>query len=156
MYCNAAAQQCIPLGLLYMSRQMKANQDPSVLMDVQDSSWVIGEELGRGANCVVYAATNPFWPGVVLKKGLRHVIQSEADFIWQLDHPARVRIFCVVNTPELDGAGQPLAYLAMERLGPIWPPSSTPTSSEPFQPSFELFLCVKPAATLPLIRGMQF
>lgn len=38
--------------------------------------------------------------------------------MWQVDHPGMVRAFCVVNTPELDAAGDPVAYLAMERLGP--------------------------------------
>ena len=89
-----------------------------MVMDVQDDNWVIGEELGSSANCVVYAATNPFWPGLVLQKGPLHVVYQEAERMWQVDHPGMVRAFCVVNTPELDAAGDPLAYLAMERLGP--------------------------------------
>ena len=85
---------------------------------VQNDSWVIGEKLGAGGNCVVHAATNPFWPGAVLKKGPWHSIHEEAQLIWQVDHPTLVRVFCVLDTSEVDTAGEPLAYVAMERLGP--------------------------------------
>ena len=85
---------------------------------MQDDRWVIGEVLGQGANCVVYAATNPYWPGAVLKKGRLHSIREEAELMWQVDHPGLVRLFCIVTTTEEDQEGYPLAYLAMERLGP--------------------------------------
>lgn len=88
------------------------------MCDVQDDNWVLGEELGAGANCVVHAATNPFWPGVVLKKGPMLCIHQEAEQIWEVDHPNMVRAFCVVDTSDVDTARQPLACLAMERLGP--------------------------------------
>ena len=85
---------------------------------MQDTDWVIGQELGRGANALVLAASHPCLPGVVLKKGSLHSLEAEATKMWLAPHPNLVRIFGKAATTEEDlSDGSPPGYLALEQLG---------------------------------------
>lgn len=85
---------------------------------MQDTDWVIGQELGRGANAVVLAASHPCMPGIVLKKGCLHELEAEATKMWLVPHPNLVRTFGKVSTIQEDASnGSPLGYLALEQLG---------------------------------------
>lgn len=85
---------------------------------MQDTDWVIGQELGRGANAVVLAASHPCMPGVVLKKGFLDDLEAEANKMWLAPHPNLVRIFGKVSTTEEDpNDSSLLGYLALEQLG---------------------------------------
>lgn len=86
---------------------------------MQNADWVIGRELGRGANAVVLAASHRCLPGIVLKKGYLEDLEAEAHKMWLAQHPCLVRILGKVSTTEEDpNDGSPLVYLALERLGP--------------------------------------
>ena len=85
---------------------------------IQDDTWQLGRVLGEGSNASVVEATNLHYPNVVLKKGRPDQIKEEADILWQLNHPNIARAYVVLNTQELDSDLNPVAYLALERLGP--------------------------------------
>lgn len=85
---------------------------------MQDTDWVIGQEMGRGANAVVLAASHPCMPDVVLKKGFLDNLEAEAHKMWLAPHPNLVRMFGMVSTTEEDPSNpSPLVYLALQRLG---------------------------------------
>ena len=69
---------------------------------MQDDFWKIGQTLGKGINGQVLDATNPFMPGVVLKKGRFFV-----------NHSNVVHVFCQIPTSSSNQG-----YIALERLGP--------------------------------------
>ena len=80
---------------------------------MQDADWVIGQELGRGANAAVFAASHPCFPDIVLKKGYLEDLEAEAHKMWVAQHPSLVRILGTVSTTEEDPSnGFPLVYLA--------------------------------------------
>lgn len=78
---------------------------------------MIGPELGHGANASVLAASHPYLPGIVLKKGHLDSLEDEAHKMWLAQHPSLVRMYCKVSTSEKDPSdGSPLVYLGLERL----------------------------------------
>lgn len=65
----------------------------------------------------VTRACNARYPNCVLKKGLRHKIRQEADFLRFASHPNIIQ-YAEIHTDEQSPEGHTLAYLALQRLGP--------------------------------------
>lgn len=78
---------------------------------------MIGEELGRGANAIVLAASHPYLPGTVLKKGHLDSLEAEAHMMWLTQHPNLISFYGKFSTTEEDPYNHSqLAYIATERL----------------------------------------
>ncbi|KAL3131435.1 hypothetical protein ABBQ38_007747 [Trebouxia sp. C0009 RCD-2024] len=72
----------------------------------------------QGVKCCCCGATNLHYPNVVLKKGRRDLIEAEADKLWQLNHRNIARAYVVLHSQEVDSDHNPVAYIALDRLGP--------------------------------------
>ncbi|KAL3131534.1 hypothetical protein ABBQ38_007836 [Trebouxia sp. C0009 RCD-2024] len=110
-----ARQQTRSLQLDSHRRLIKPSGIPH--MDL-DKTWQLGKLLGKGSNASVVEATTLQYPDVVLKKGRLDLIKAEADKLWQLSHPNIARAYAVLHSRELDSKRSPVAYMALERLGP--------------------------------------
>ena len=73
---------------------------------------------GHGRNGQVFAAVNPHFPNIVLKRSHFSLIEDEADKLWQMDHPNIVRMHAFVDSHEVQFDGNPAAYLMLDKLGP--------------------------------------
>lgn len=86
-------------------------------MQVQGADWVIGQELGRGANANVLAASHPYLPSILLKKGHLDSLEAEAHKMWLTGHPNLASYYGRFSTTEEDPYDHSqLAYIALERL----------------------------------------
>lgn len=88
------------------------------ILALQDSSWVIQREVGRGGSGIVSRCTSPAYPDVVVKKGVLFRLREEARMMHMLNHPNVARAYAVLSTSETTYDDDVTGYLAMRRLGP--------------------------------------
>ena len=104
---------------LALERQDPAVKQPGIPAHI--GRFVVGEEIGRGSNGVVYAATDPVLgrdiaikaipldPFNPAQKGAETSFLQEAKMAAGLNHPSIVTVFDAGRT-------ESIAYIAMERL----------------------------------------
>lgn len=91
--------------------------DPQNMLALQDSSWVIQHQVGRGGSGVVSRCTSPAYPDVVVKEGALFRLREEAKMMQMLNHPNMARAYALLSTLENTYDDDVTGYLAIGRLG---------------------------------------
>ncbi len=86
-------------------------------MGLQDDSWQMSGQLGKGCTGSVMATNSLLYPNVVLKRGPGGSIKAEAERLWQLRHPSVVQVYAVLDSDDETEEGEPIKYMALARLG---------------------------------------
>lgn len=86
-------------------------------MALQDDSWELNKELGKGCSGAVFSTSSVQYPNVVLKRGPAGDIVAEAERLWGLRHPSVVQVYAVLYSRVEDEEEEPVKYMALARLG---------------------------------------
>ena len=84
---------------------------------LQDESWTVSKQLGKGRTGSVMATINRHYPNVVLKRGPRQKMLAEATRLWQLKHPNVARVFGTLYSREHVRTDKQVGYMVLGRLG---------------------------------------